>query len=187
MATPEEQAASMIQNLPEKTGKDLEAWRSIVAESGLEKHGQIVKMLKTDHGVSHGFANLIAHESKRTAAAHAPAQDLIAAQYGGPKAGLAPIRDALLTGVAGLGEDVEVAPKKSYISLRRSKQFALVQPSTRTRVDVGLNLGPDYETTDRLEASGSFNSMVSHRVRLSDVADVDDELMGWLQEAYRRA
>lgn len=187
MATPEEQAASMIRNLPEKTGKDLEAWRQIVAGSGLEKHGQIVKMLKTDHGVSHGFANLIAHESRKSAASHASGDDLIDAQYGGPKAGLAPIRDALLTRLTALGDDVEVAPKKSYVSLRRSKQFAIVQPSTRTRVDVGLNLGSDYETTERLEASGSFNSMVSHRVRLTEVAQVDDELMGWLKEAYERA
>lgn len=187
MATPAEQAASMIKNLPEKTGKDLRTWREVVAASGLEKHGQIVKMLKNEHGVSHGFANLIAHESLRTAAAHTPAEALVAAQYGGPKAGLAPIRDALLTRVTAFGDDVEVAPKKTYISLRRNKQFAIVQPSTRTRVDVGLNLGADYETTDRLEASGSFNSMVSHRVRLTDVSDVDDELVGWLREAYEGA
>ena len=187
MATPEEQAASMIRNLPEKTGKDLEAWRRVVADSGLEKHGQIVKMLKTEHGVSHGFANLIAHESRWSAAAHTSGDELIEAQYGGPKAGLAPIRDALLTRVGALGDDVEVAPKKSYISLRRSKQFALVQPSTKTRVDLGLNLGPDHETTGRLEVSGSFNTMVSHRVRLTDASEVDDELMRWIQEAYQRA
>lgn len=187
MATPEEQAASMIRNLPEKTGKDLESWRKVVADSGLEKHGQIVKMLKTEHGVSHGFANLIAHESKQSAAVHAPAADLIDAQYAGAKAGLAPIRDAFLTRVATLGGDVEVAPKKTYISLRRGKQFAILQASTRTRVDVGLNLGADHETTERLEASGSFNSMVSHRVRLSDVTEVDDELMGWVREAYEGA
>jgi hypothetical protein len=187
MATPEEMAASMIQNLPEKTGKDLEAWRRVVAQSGLEKHGQIVKMLKSEHGVSHGYANLIAHESKRNAAAHGAADDLLAAQYAGAKAPLTPIRDALLTRVTGFGGDVQVAPKKTYVSLRRSKQFAIVQPSTRTRVDVGLNLGADHPVTDRLEASGSFNAMVSHRVRVTEVEQVDDELLGWLKEAYEKA
>jgi hypothetical protein len=184
MATPEEMAASMIQNLPEKTGKDLEAWRTVVAQSGLEKHGQIVKMLKSEHGVSHGYANLIAHEAKRTAAAHSADEDLLAAQYAGPKADLTAIRDAILTRVTAFGDDVEIAPKKTYASLRRNKQFAIVQPSTRTRVDVGLNLGSDHPTTDRLEASGSFNAMVSHRVRVTEVEEVDDELIGWLREAY---
>ena len=85
-----------------------------------------------------------------------------------------------------LGKDVEVAPKKTYVSLRRSKQFAIVQPSTRTRVDLGLNL-KGVEPTERLEASGSFNAMVSHRVRLEKKGDVDKALKGWLAEAYARA
>ncbi|MEL6874308.1 MAG: DUF4287 domain-containing protein, partial [Pseudomonadota bacterium] len=58
MASPEEMAQSMIANMPEKTGKALTDWLKIVSSSGLEKHGQIVKYLKTDHGMTHGFANL---------------------------------------------------------------------------------------------------------------------------------
>ena len=75
---------------------------------------------------------------------------------------------------------------KSYVSLRRSKQFALVQPSTRTRVDLGINLKGD-DPAGRLEASGSFNAMVSHRVRLTEADEVDAEVTGWLREAYDRA
>lgn len=186
MSTPEEMAASMIANLPEKTGKDLAAWVEIVKRSGREKHGEIVKHLKAEHGVSHGYANLIAHEAKRSAAAHAPDDDLMEAQYAGPKADLTVIRDALLARVTAFGDDVEVAPKKTYISLRRNKQFALIQPSTKTRVDVGINLG-DRPPEGRLEASGSFNSMVSHRVRVTQVEEVDEELAAWLREAYEGA
>lgn len=182
MATPEEMAASMRANLLEKTGKDLAAWLDVVQASGLGKHGEIVKHLKTEHGMTHGYANLVAHDWK-TRAAGGPSPDLIEAQYAGPKAGLAPIRDALLTLVAGFGGDVEVAPKKTYISLRRNKQFALIQPSTRTRVDVGINL-PGTTPSDRLEASGSFNAMVSHRVRVTAVEEVDAELADWLKAAY---
>ncbi len=78
---------------------------------------------------------------------------------------------------------MELAPKKAYVSLRRAKQFAIIQPSTKTRVDVGINL-MEAAPAGRLEASGSFNSMVSHRVRLAAVQDVDDELLGWLRAAY---
>ena len=35
-----------------------------------------------------------------------------------------------------------------------------------------------------LEESGSFNAMVSHRVRLSEQKDVNKELPGWLRQAY---
>jgi hypothetical protein len=88
--------------------------------------------------------------------------------------------------VQGFGEGLEVAPKKAYVSLRHKKQFGLVQPSTRTRVDVGINLR-DREPGGRLEASGSFYAMVSHRVRLTSADEVDDELEGWLKEAFDAA
>jgi hypothetical protein len=88
--------------------------------------------------------------------------------------------------VGGFGSDVEIAPKKAYVSLRRSKQFGLVQPSTKTRVDIGLVLR-DTEPAGRLEASGSFNAMVTHRVRVEDKASVDDELIAWLRKAYDAA
>ena len=51
-----------------------------------------------------------------------------------------PIYDALVKAMSKFGPDVEAAPKKAYVSFRRSKQFAIVQPSTKTRVDVGINL-----------------------------------------------
>ena len=97
-----------------------------------------------------------------------------------------PVYDAIVEAVSGFGGDVELAPKKAYVSLRRAKQFALVQPSTKTRVDVGINL-KDVPADGRLEASGSFNAMVSHRVRLSSPDDVDAELLAWLCMAYDRA
>lgn len=184
--SPEAMAQSMIDNMPEKTGRPLGEWLAIVASSGLEKHGQIVKHLKTEHGMTHGFANLVAHEHKKAGAAPQTDDDLVAAQYAGAKAGLRPIYDAILERIEGFGDDLELAPKKSYVSLRRSKQFALVQPSTKTRVDVGIKFG-DRATTDRLEASKSWNAMVSHRVRITDIAQVDDELIGWLREAFEEA
>ena len=183
--TPEAAKATMIANLPERTGKSLDDWFALLDESTLEKHGEILKLLKADHGVTHGFANLIAHEFRNRGSSDNP-PDLVASQYAGAKAGLKPIYDAIVELVTGFGGDLEIAPKKAYVSLRRQKQFALVQPSTRTRVDVGINLG-DSPSTERLEASGSFNAMVSHRVRLTDVGDVDAELRNWLRTAYEKA
>jgi hypothetical protein len=177
-------AAAMIANMQEKTGKTLAQWLKIVKASKLEKHGQIVKHLKTEHGMTHGFANLVAHKAlEREKPGASGADDLVTAQYSGPKADLRPIYDKLTTAIRKFGKDVELAPKKGYVSLRRSKQFGLIQPSTKTRVDVGINL-KGQKATKRLETSGSFNAMVSHRVRLSDVKEVDKELIGWLKKAY---
>lgn len=185
MASPEEMAQSMFNNVLDKTGKAMPQWLEIIGQSKLEKHGQIVKMLKTDHGVTHGFANLITSEYLKQGKTEASDDDLVTNQYGGAKAELKVIYDTLLEKLADL-DGLELAPKKAYVSLRHNKQFGIVQPSTKTRVDVGLNL-KGIEPTDRLEAAGSFNAMVSHRVRVTDVSQVDDELVGWLKAAYDKS
>ncbi|WP_428408029.1 DUF4287 domain-containing protein [Hyphococcus sp.] len=186
--SPEDQAASMIANMKANTGKTLEQWIAIAKKSDEEKHGQVVKHLKAEHGLTHGFANLVAHKYLKSDAGSAEGGDhaLIAAQYAGAKAELKPIYDALIKAAKALGKDVEIAPKKTYVSLRRNKQFALIQPSTKTRVDLGLNM-KDEPANGRLEKSGSFNAMVSHRVKLEKPADVDKDVKAWLKKAYSQA
>ncbi|MBK6982217.1 MAG: DUF4287 domain-containing protein [Betaproteobacteria bacterium] len=178
--------ATMIANYEKNTGKPLEAWIAIAKKEKLAKHGEIVKLLKEKHGMGHGYANLVA---QRVLAGDAPepgGDDLVAAQYAGAKAALRPLYDRLAKAVAQFGADVEFSPKKTYVSLRRRKQFALVQPSTAERLDVGINL-KGVAPKGRLEASGSFNAMVSHRVRVAGAKDVDAELVGWLKAAYEQA
>lgn len=181
MATPAEMAAAMLANLEAKTGKPLDAWMTITRSSGLEKHGQILKLLKDEYGVTHGFANLLAHETLSTGT---PVEaELVEAQYAGRKADLRPIYEALLAVVSKFGRDVDISPKKTYVSLRRNKQFALIKPSTATRIDIGLNLQGEPVGT-RLEASGSFSAMCTHRVRVTSPSEVDAELRRWLKQAY---
>jgi hypothetical protein len=181
-----DQMATMEANILAKTGQPVSHWVKLAKAQKLEKHGMIVKYLKTEHGITHGYANLIAHEALQSAATHQAEDDLVAAQYAGEKASLKPIYDQLMKAVEKFGSDVEVAPKKTYVSLRRKKQFALIQPSTKTRLDVGINL-KGKPATGRLEASGSFNAMVSHRVKLETAADANAEVIAWLKEAYEAA
>lgn len=179
MATPEEQLATMLANLPVKTGRPLDEWLHIVAQQKLEKHGKIVGFLKSDHGVTHGFANLIAAKALETA----PLSDPVSAQYSGAKAALKPIYDEIMAFAKNLGDDIEIAPKKDSVSLRRKKQFALVTPATKSRIDLGLAL-KGFEAANRLEP---YNAMCSHRVRLERVSDFDDQVREWVAEAYARS
>ncbi len=187
MSNLDDAGQSMIRNLEDKTGKSLAEWVQLVNASGLTKNREIIDFLKTEYGLTYGYANLIAITARNEATgAPTEADDLVEAQYAGDKAPLRPIYDALVGQITSFGDDVELAPKKAYVSLRRAKQFSLIQPSTKTRVDVGIVL-KDVEPAGRLEKSGSFNSMVSHRVRLAALEDVDDELLGWLRQAYDAA
>lgn len=185
MASPEEMAQAMIANMPEKTGRSLEEWLGLAAQAPEQKHARITAWLKSEHGLTHGYANLVTHTHLK-GGLNDPATpseaDRLGAQYTG-KEHLRPVYDRLAALVSEFGPDVELSPKKAYVSVRRSKQFALIQPSTKTRVDLGINLR-GVEPAGRLEPSGSFNAMVSHRVRLGGVDDVDAEIRDWLQLAY---
>lgn len=183
---PDDALASMIANLKEKTGKTLEQWVAVAKKTGAAKHGEIVKALKTDHELGHGYANLVAHEVLKSSSAHADSGDLVAEQYAGKKAGLRPIYDALLKAAESFGKDVEAAPKKAYVSLRRKKQFAILQPSTAERFDLGLNL-KGVPAAGKLEAAGSWNSMCTHRVKIASAKEVSAEVKGWLKQAYEAA
>lgn len=186
MSSVEEMAAKMEANIAEKTGKTVNEWVQLVKKEALEKHGQILKFLKSEHDFTHGYANFVAHKTLKSSSMDATDEDLVAAQYAGPKAALKPIHDKLIAIVEGFGDGLELAPKKSYVSLRHKKQFGLIQPSTKTRVDLGLVL-KGVEPAGKLEASGSFNAMVTHRVRLGSVNEVDAAVAGWLKQAFEAA
>jgi hypothetical protein len=185
---PDAQTASMTANLKENTGKSLEQWTRLAKSSGKQKHGELVSWLKSEHALTHGYANLVAHSTFKSDAASQTAggADLVSAMFDGDKAPLRPIFDALMKSIRAFGSDIEEAPKKGYLSLRRKTQFATLHPSTKARFDVGLKLR-NVAPSGRLEAAGSWNAMVTHRVRLGSAGDVDKQLIAWLREAYEQA
>ena len=173
---------TMIDNMPEKTGKSLEEWKIILDKKSFSKHSEAVKYLKTEHSVTHGFANTIVSLSKQED--NSP-QDLVKQQYEG-KQQLFDIYKALIEFVKGLGSDVTITPKKTSVSIIRKRQFLLIKPATKTRIDLGFKL-IDKPTSNRLESSGPFGTMCTHRVKLSEISEINDELKGWIKEAYQQS
>lgn len=169
----------------EKTGKTLEQWIKVVQKTKLDKHKAIIDYLKAEHGFTHGYANLVALKARGADAASHDADDLLTNQYKG-KESLKPIYDELLKKISKFGKDITITPKKDSVSFIRKKQFALIKPATKTRIDLGLKL-KDKPTTDRLGNSGPFGTMCTHRVQLTDKKEVDKELLEWLKEAYEKA
>jgi predicted transport protein len=185
--TQDSQVQTMIKNMPERTGKSLDEWFIVLSKARLEKHGEMVKLLKEQYGVTHGFANtIILIYRQQSEGGLVENEDLIAAQYSGAKAGLRPIYDELIKTIKSFGKDVELAPKKAYVSLRRSKQFGLLQPSAKDRLDLGLVLNGAHPQ-GKLEASGAFSSMCTHRIRLTRPEDIDQDVIAWLRRAYEQS
>jgi hypothetical protein len=179
---------TQLANIEKRTGKSIDELTKLVKQSGLSKHGPIRDWLKQELGMGHGDANTLVHVALQSAAstAAAPEGDTAATDriYDGPKASLRPIHDAVMQEVSRFGA-FEIAPKKTYLSLRRKKQFAMVGPGTNTRVDVGLNM-KGVKGTSRLEALPP-GGMCQYRVKLTSADQVDKELMGWIRQAYEAA
>ena len=182
--------ATQLANIEKRSGKSLAELAAIIKASGLSKHGEIRDMLKRDLGLGHGDANTLTHHALQSdgqsaaAAAGQSTDDVVAALYTGPKAELRPIHDKLMAEINKFGE-FEIAPKKTYVSLRRKKQFAMIGPATKTQVEVGLNI-KGLAGGDRLVEQPP-NSMCNYKVRLSTVKEADAELIGWLKKAFESA
>jgi len=190
MNTVDKATETQIENIQTRTGKTLAELFDLIRESGLGKHGEIRAMLKRDLEMGYGDANALAaaflkSDGQRAApAADADSADVVGAIYAGAKGELRPIHEKLMAAIAELGP-FEIAPKKAYLSLRRKKQFATVGPATMTRVDVGLNM-KDVPATERLLGLPP-GGMCQYRVSLTEVSDVDEELMAWIEQAYQGA
>lgn len=182
MAEKSDPMETMKANLLKNTGKSLDQWAGLVRQSGLAKHGDQMALLKDTHGLGHGYANLICQTAK--GALDVPEDDLLAGQYDGKEA-LRPVYTALEAYAKTLGGDVDISPKKTSVAFRRSKNFAVVTPASKTRIDLGLNL-KGHPGTERLlpEKPGS---MCTHKVRLDSAADIDTELKAWMKAAYTAA
>lgn len=176
----------MIDNLCKNTGKTLEQWIDLVKKENFTRHGEIMKFLKEKHSLTHGFANLIALKAKGTDAGSAESPEhLISKQYEG-KEHLKPVYDKLIAAILTFGKDIEISPKNAWVSLRRKKQFATLQPATKTRFEIGINL-KGQDAKGKLEKINAANAMCSHKINVANVADVDKEVLEWLKMAYDNA
>ena len=179
--------ASYLENIKAKTGKTPEDFRALAAKKGLEKTGEIVAWLKADFALGHGHANAIAHLLVHADTIKASPDDKVTAHFSGNKSAWRKAYDALEVKLRKFGSDVEIAPNRTYINFYRgTKKFGIVQISSPDRIDIGIKL-KGVAATERLELSGSWNAMVTHRVRIADAKEINAEVLEWLKRAYGAA
>lgn len=178
MTTVAEGIQSQIRNIEAEYGRSMDDWVTIIRTTHLTKHPEVVAMLKTRYGLKHGAAHRVSIVARDRLGVSAPAPTVLVGE-------LKDVHDLLLARIDSLGNDIERAPKKDYVSLRRHKQFAMIKPGAKW-IDLGLIL-PGAPMDDRLVSAAGWNSLFTHRVRLTRTADVDAMVVAWLRRAYERA
>jgi|SRR4029450_4109258 Domain of unknown function (DUF5655) len=172
--------AQWVKTLEAKTGVGLIEWnRRIRARRFHDAHHLRTWLLK--HNVD-GYAQqlLVMERFGYPQYVASTATDLIADQYA-DRLQLRPILDAIVDAAAACGPVVMQARKTFVALVAPRRTFARVQPTTDTRVDLGLRLD-GQRPGGRLR----FNPHDSMRVRigLAAVRDVDSEAVAWLRRAY---
>jgi len=169
--------------LKERTGDDLDTWNRRIKGQGFASEESLRPWL-TKEGVT-GYAQtlLVMEQFGYPDFLLASADELVDGQYA-DRPQLRPIYHAIISAAAGLGE-VIVQTRKSYVSLvTRRRTFARIQPTTKTRVDLGLRLEGTLPR-GRLRPSKIHETM-QLQIGLTAPEEVDAEVLGWLQKAYNQ-
>ena len=184
MADPEAAIASQLRNIERKTGMTFVQLCKLIADSELIRVGDQRAMLMERLRLGYGDANTLALRAKQAALPAAESADPLDAIYTGPKAPLRKIHERLHAAISKFGQ-FEAAPKKTYISLRRKKQFATLGPATKDEVELGLNVKA-LPASARLKPLAP-GGMCQYAIRLSKLDEVDAELLDWVRAAYDAA
>ena len=181
---------TQLKNIQAKTGKSLEELTHIIENCGLTKHNQIRDFLMQEFNLGYGDASGIVHYARKTdgqsaAEASGASIDEITEQiYTGKTDTQRQIHDRVMEEVGKIGT-FEIAPKKAYLSLRRKRQFAMLGPASKGRIEIGMNM-KGLPGTDRL-LEQKPGGMCQYKVYLDSMDQVDAELLGWLRQAYDSA
>lgn len=173
-----EQSARLLED---RTGADLDEWNRRVRDTGITDEQALRSWLEGQGVTGYPQMMLVMERFGYPDFLLASADELIDGQYR-DREHLRPILNAVLAAAAGVG-DVTVQARKGYVSLVAPKRtFAMVQPTTKDRVDLGLKL-PGARPGGRLLAAKSLPHG-NVRVALTDPSDVDGEVVHLLERAY---
>ncbi len=179
-----------LDNIQAKTGKSPEDFKALAAQKGYlrpdVKAGEVVSWLKQDFGLGQGHAMAIVLLLRQASGPRSTAAQTIDRHFAGARSQWRAPYDRLIERVRKFGPDVSLGPNQTYISLLRNKRkFGVIQV-TAGRLDVGIKL-KGTAVQGRLEKAGTWNSMMTHRVRVDDPKQLDAELLSWLRQAYKSA
>jgi len=183
-----------VAELKDKTGRSLEEWLKHIKKAGPKDEKGRREWLKKEYGLGTNTCWWLAERAEGKGEEEADpdayleaAERYVDEMFSGGKAGLRPIYDALLKLGLKTGKEAKACPCQTIVPLYRNHVFAQIKPTTQTRIDMGFALG-DLKGAGRLIDTGGFakKDRITHRIPISSLKDIDDEVKHWLKVAYDR-
>lgn len=189
-----EMVRKAVADLRPKTGRTLDEWLAFINAEGPPGEAARREWLKSRHGLGTRYAWWLSGwslgkgtEDLDPGAYLAAAVRYVDAMLAGKRAALRPIYDRLLALGLSMGRDVRACPCQTIVPLYRRHVFAQIKPATNSRIDLGLALGA-MKTPARLLPTGGLEKKdrITHRIPISSLDQVDEEVNTWLRRAYDR-
>jgi uncharacterized protein DUF5655/uncharacterized protein DUF4287 len=183
-----------IGELKQKTGRNLDEWLAHIRKAGPKGEAERRAWLKKEYGLGANVCSWLAERADGKGKEMADpdlyldqAERDVEKMYSGGKAKLRPLYDALLKLGLKTGKEAKACPCTTIVPLYRNHVFAQIKPTTQTRIDIGFSLG-DMKPAGRLIDTGGFakKDRITHRIPITSMDDIDDEVKHWLKVAYDR-
>jgi len=173
---------TMKRKLMDRTGKPLSEWIDLVNSIPIYKTSELTRYLKSEYGISTGYAGFIIYHAKQAKTGFIPnEEDLLEIQYRG-KEHWRPLYEQLTKEVLRFGDDMEISPRSGHVSLRTKVQFAMLTPGSKSRFEIGLKLGDITPSNILIRFPNA--GMCTHRIILTCLEDITQEVYDWLRKAY---
>ncbi len=182
MKTNEDYEKEFISAAKEKTGHSVSEWMIIIQPKGFAKQKEVMDWLKTDQGINHMNANLIAGIFLNGGKPVFDPKVLFETHFEG-KEDKRLLYTAIEYLVKNTFESAQVVPTKGYISFRNEKEFAVAKIN-KSQIRVGLDLSGE-PFTDYTQKTKSLGAMprISHMIEVYEAAEVNDRLKAALLKA----
>jgi hypothetical protein len=182
---PRDMMKAIAANLPEKTGKSLQQWIALTKKEGPAGSTERVRWLKSVHELGHVTAQIIAAQAKDDGSAYDDEAALVDNLFR-RRTAQRKIYENVLRAVKAL-PDARPRACKTYVPFWRRRQFALIRPAGREKVELYFAFDGAAPKSSRLRVAPARGGRMSHFMSLSTPEEVDAEVLGWLKRAYATA
>jgi Domain of unknown function (DUF5655) len=170
-----------VRVLERQTGEGVDAWKRRIGSKHLRDEPSLRAWLARQGVMGYAQSLLVMERFGYPDFVLGSADQLIEQQYA-DRPHLRPIYDAIVSAATQCG-DVIIQARKTFVSLVTPRRtFARIQPTTKTRVDLGLRLDHP-ESSGRLQPSRIHETM-RFQISITAPGQVDSDVRKWMQQAY---
>jgi hypothetical protein len=178
--------AKFAARLEEATGENVDAWNARVRAEAPDDEAGLRAWLEGQGVTGYPQSLLVMERLGWPDFLQKSDGELIEGQYA-DREHLRPVLDRVLHVARERHPEVEIVARKGYVPLHTPRrQFAVVRPTTKSRVDLGLRLDREEPRGRLVAAKGLANETINVRVPLASPDEVDDEVVAWLDHAWDR-